>query len=152
MRAQQVTIAALERRIQELEAQLARYSGNSSRPPSSDPPGAPPPAPLKRKGRKRGGQPGHTKFTRALVPAERVTRTLVLKPQACRRCGGALVGEDPAPYRHQVIEIPKVVASVDDYQLHALGCPRCGNRARKSGNRSDSSTRALFGASSIAAD
>lgn len=126
VRAQQATIAALERRIQELEAQLARYSGNSSRPPSSDPPGAPPPAPLKRKGRKRGGQPGHTKFTRALVPAERVTRTVVLKPQACRRCGGALVGEDPAPYRHQVIEIPKVVASVDDYQLHALGCPRCG--------------------------
>lgn len=74
VRAQQATIAALERRIQELEALLARYSGNSSRLPSSDPPGAPPPAPAKRTGRKRGGQRGHAKFTRALVPPERGNR------------------------------------------------------------------------------
>jgi hypothetical protein len=38
--ARQRTIAALEARARELEAQLAQYSGNSSRPPSSDPPGA----------------------------------------------------------------------------------------------------------------
>jgi transposase len=76
--AQKRTIAALERRIQqlevrirELEALLARYSGNSSKPPSSDRPGAPPPARPKRTGRKRGGQPGHEKHSRELLPPER---------------------------------------------------------------------------------
>jgi transposase len=122
---QRATIRALERRVQELEAQLAKFSGNSSRPPSSDPPGAPPPAPPKRTGRTRGGQPGHDKQSRALVPPEQVTRTEVIKPPACRRCGGVLEGNDPAPYRHQVIEVPKVAATVEEYQLHALDCPRC---------------------------
>jgi transposase len=127
---QQQTIAMLEGRVHELEARLARYSGNSSRPPSSDPPGAPPPAPPKRTGRRRGGQPGHRGYRRELVPAEQVTRTQVVKPTSCRRCGGALAGEDPAPYRHQVIDIPKVVATVEEYQLHSLVCEECGLSTR----------------------
>jgi len=133
----QKTIAVLKRRIEELEAQLrglqailARNSGNSSSPPSSDPPGAPPPAPPKRTGRKRGGQPGHEKHSRELVPPERVNRTLVVKPEVCRRCGDALTGDDPAPHRHQVVEVPKVTATVDEYQLHALGCAKCGISTR----------------------
>jgi transposase len=136
---QKRTMAALERRIhelearlRELEARLGQHSGNSSRPPSTDPPGAPPPARPKRTGRKRGGQPGHGKHERALVPPEKVTRTHVLKPRACRDCGKALHGEDPAPERHQVTEIPKVVADVDEYQLHALVCDDCGTCTRAS--------------------
>ena len=124
------TIAALEGRIQQLEARLAKFSGNSSRPPSSDPPGAPPPSPPKRTGRKRGGQPGHEKHTRSLVPPERVTRTLIVKPEGCRRCGGALEGDDPDPYRHQVTEVPKVVATVEEYQLYSLVCAKCGISTR----------------------
>ena len=119
-------IVELEARVRELEALLARYSGNSSKPPSSDPPGAPPPAPPKRTGRKRGGQPGHKKHDRELVPNERVTRTTVVKPTECRRCHGALSGNDPEPERHQVTEVPKVVATVEEYQLHTLHCPTCG--------------------------
>lgn len=128
--AQQQMIATLERRIRELEARLARFSGNSSNPPSSDPPGAPPPAPPKRKGRKRGGQPGHERHTRTLVPPEKVTRTHTVKPCTCRQCGGPLQGEDAEPYRHQVIEIPKVTATVDEYQLHTLICGGCGTSTR----------------------
>src|SRR5271167_3690407 len=60
--------AALRARVTELEARLGKSSGNSSRPPSSDPPGTPPPALPKRTGRKRGGQPGHAKHSRPLVP------------------------------------------------------------------------------------
>jgi transposase len=123
-------IVQLEARVQELEARLARYSGNSSKPPSSDPPGAPPPAPPKRTGRKRGGQPGHEKHSRPLVPPERVTRTVVVKPVACRRCGGELTGDDPEPLHHQVADVPKIPATVDDYLLHALGCPKCGISTR----------------------
>lgn len=137
--AQKRTIAALEQRVQELEgkvreleARLGQHSGNSSRPPSSDPPGTPPPARPTRTGRKRGGQPGHEKHERALVPPERVTRTHVLKPQACRCCGKALHGEDPEPDRHQVVEIPKVAADVDEYQLHTLSCDACGASTRAS--------------------
>jgi transposase len=130
VRAQEATIAALEQRVRELEAQLAKFSRNSSRPPSSDPPGAPPPAPPKRTGQKRGGQPGHEKQSRSLMPPEQVTRTEVIRPLACRRCGGALEGDDPDPYRHQVINVPKVAATVEEYQLHALDCPRCGISTR----------------------
>ena len=123
-------ICELEARIRELEARLGKSSGNSSRPPSSDPPGAPPPALPKRTGRKRGGQPGHAKYSHPLVPPERVTRTIVVKPEECRRCGNALEGDDPDPYRHQVTEVPKVLATVEEYQLHALDCLRCGISTR----------------------
>jgi transposase len=135
--AHQRTIAVLAQRVEQLEARqrelgakLGRNSGNSSSPPASDPPGAPPPAPPKRTGRKRGGQPGHDKHFRELVPPERVNRTIVVKPEVCRRCSDALIGDDPAPYRHQVTDVPKVVATVDEYQLHALGCPKCGISTR----------------------
>lgn len=128
--AQRKTIAALEQRVATLEAQLAQFSGNSSKPPSSDPPGAPPPAQPKRTGRRRGGQPGHRKHERTLIPPEQVTRTHVLKPAECRRCGTKLAGDDPEPYRHQVVDIPKAPAEVDEYQLHALCCKTCGVSTR----------------------
>jgi transposase len=128
--AQKRTITELGARVRELEARLGQRSGNSSRPPSSDPPGSPPPALPKRTGRKRGGQPGHAKHDRALVPPEKVTRTHVLKPQACACCGKALHGQDPEPDRHQVVEIPKAVADVDEYQIHTLTCDACGASTR----------------------
>jgi len=137
--AQKRTIAAHERRVHELEAQvrelearLGQHSGNSSRPPSTDPPGTPPPARPIRTGRQRGGQPGHDKHERPLVPPENVTRIHVLKPQACQCCGKALHGEDPEPDRHQVVEIPKAVADVDEYQIHTLTCDDCGASTRAS--------------------
>jgi transposase len=123
-------VAQLEARVRELEALLGRNSGNSSRPPSSDPPGAPPPTRPKRTGRQRGGQPGHEKHSRPLVPRERVDRTIAMKPDVCRRCGDALEGDDSNPFRHQVFEVPKVVGTVDEYQLHALFCPKCGISTR----------------------
>src|SRR3954447_10048958 len=70
-------IASLEKRIADLEAKLNLNSTNSSRPPSTDPPAVKlkrrPPAPPS--GRKRGGQPGHKRHTRALVPAEQLRGT-----------------------------------------------------------------------------
>lgn len=119
-------VARQTRRITELEALLAQHSGNSSRPPSSDPPGTPPPSRPKRTGRRRGGQRGHERHTRTLVPPDQVDKTHTCKPKACRRCGHGLTGNDPEPHRHQVTEIPKVKATVEEYQLHALRCEACG--------------------------
>ncbi len=83
---------------------------------------------------RRGGQPGHEKQSRPLVPPERghTTEVIAAKPDVCRRCGDALEGDDPSPFRHQVFEVPKVMATVDEYQLHALDCPKCGISTRAS--------------------
>lgn len=121
---------ALRQQVQELTALLKQNSTNSSKPPSSDPPSAPPAKPRKPSGRKRGGQPGHDKHERELVPPEKVTATEVIKPEYCRACSHPLDGDDPSPYRHQVFEIPKITPTVHEYQLHTLGCTWCGIRTR----------------------
>src|SRR5438093_13310315 len=90
-------IAELERRIKDLEARLQLNSTNSSKPPSSDPIGLKRKPPTPPSQRKRGGQPGHPKAFRALVPPEKLHSSTDCKPTSCRRCGHALHGEDPTP-------------------------------------------------------
>ena len=76
-------------------------------------------------GGKLGGQPGHPKHERALIPPEQCQAVVPVKPEACRRCGEALAGSDPEPLRHQVWEIPEIKPLVTEYQLHRLTCPCC---------------------------
>ena len=87
----------------ELERRLGRTPQNSSLPPSSQHPhGKPAPPKAKASGkkkRKRGGQPGHPRHERALIPAENCTEVSDHKPDACRRCGEELTGRDPDPLR-----------------------------------------------------
>ena len=98
-------IAELESRLKELEARLKLSPRNSSLPPSSEHPHAKPLANEKvRSKKKRGGQPGHVKHERPLIPVEQCSRVIVLKPSACRRCGTKLSGDDAQPQRHQVWE------------------------------------------------
>jgi transposase len=119
-------VAELEQRVGDLEARLQLNSTNSSKPPSSDPIGLKRKPPAPPSGRKRGGQPGHRRALRRLVPAEEVRSITDCRPTDCRRCGHTLVGDDPAPLVHQVAELPKIEPLVDEYRLHRLGCPRCG--------------------------
>jgi transposase len=125
-------LASLEKRIADLEARLNTNSTNSSKPPSSDPPGIKvkrrPPVPPS--GRKRGGQPGHKRHTRALVPPDQIRETFEIKPTQCGGCGAALEGQDPDPVRHQVAEVPPVRPDVDEYRLHRLTCSDCGATTR----------------------
>src|SRR5437763_1063373 len=125
-------IASLEKRIADLEARLNLNSTNSSKPPSTDPPAVKvkrrPPAPPS--GRKRGGQPGHKRHTRALVPPEQIREIFEVRPSLCKGCGSALLGNDPDPPRHQVAEIPPVRPDVDEYRLHKLICSCCGTATR----------------------
>ena len=100
---------------------------NSSLPPSSEHPHAKKPVPKRKpSGRKRGGQKGHTKHQRTLVPPELVSELITLKPSHCRRCGEVLKGSDPEPLRHQVFELPEIKPIITEYQQHRLGCPCCG--------------------------
>jgi len=121
-------LAQLESRVKDLENRLKLNSTNSSKPPSSDPIGLKrkPPSPPSKK--KRGGQPGHPKAHRALVPPEKVRDTINCIPISCRRCGHELSGEDPEPLIHQVAELPRIEPIVDEYRLHRLVCPDCGEK------------------------
>jgi transposase len=118
-------IAVLEARIAELERQLPKTPQNSSLPPSTQHPHAKP-APRKEKSDKKpGGQPGHAKYERALIPVEQCTEVVSLIPETCRRCGEPLAGSDPHPLRHQVWEIPEIKPLVTEYQRHRLTCAGC---------------------------
>jgi transposase len=121
-------LQALQRQVEELQCRLNQNSTNSSRPPSSDPPHVNRRPPEPPSGSKCGGQQGHARHQRPLVPPEQVKQTIPLKPPACRMCGHALQGEDSPPRRHQVAEIPPIQPDVTEYQLHRLACPQCGTR------------------------
>ena len=122
----QQRIAELERRVRDLEARLKLNSTNSSQPPSSDPIGLKRKPPTPPSPRERGGQPGHRKTFRVLVPPEKLRSSHDCKPKACRDCGHPLHGTDPNPLVHQVAERPRIEPLVDQYQLHRLRCARCG--------------------------
>lgn len=124
----QAVIEHYERRIAVLEAELAavkKTPRNSSLPPSVEHPHAKPPRGRKASGKKPGGQAGHPKHDRPLIPTEQCQAVVPLKPETCRRCGETLVGGDPEPLRHQVWEIPEIKPFVTEYRLHRLRCPGC---------------------------
>src|SRR5258708_39974089 len=90
-------IAELERRVGDLEARLKLNSTNSSKPPSSDPIGFKRKPPTPPSGRKRGGQPGHPRAQRRLVPPEKLRTITERRPTARPRCCQSLLGNYPTP-------------------------------------------------------
>jgi transposase len=123
-------IAHLEEENRQLKERLNLNSSNSSKPPSSDAPGTPRP-PKKPTGRHPGGQPGHKKHERRLLPAEAVQHFIELVPKECKGCGRRLKGKDSEPHRHQVVEVAPLVALVTEYRSHALECIGCGTVTRQ---------------------
>lgn len=134
-------IAALERRVAQLEAlvrdltaRLAANASNSSLPPSANPPGAPAPVTKPKSKRTPGGQPGHPPHLTQLLPPDRVDRLVPLVPTACGRCAAPLPPDpgpaDPAPVRHQQVELPPRLTHVTEWQAHARTCPGCGHLTR----------------------
>ena len=116
----------LEERVEELEAKLAKNSRNSSKPPSTEHPHAKPPPEKKPKSkRKPGGQRGHQKFERALIPTGQCKVVIPCKPGECRSCGKTLRGRDKQPLRQQVWDV-EIRPVVTEYQQHRLTCPCCG--------------------------
>src|SRR5262245_40610816 len=68
-------LQALQKQVDDLHHRLNQNSTNSSRPPSSDLPHVKRRPPKPPSGRKRGGQQGHARHQRPLVPPEQVELT-----------------------------------------------------------------------------
>ena len=120
-------VAALETLVLALRDKLRLDSRTSSKPPSSDGPGAAPRSTTPT-GRPRGAQKGHKGSPRRqrLEPDE----CLPILPAACKRCHGPLLGFDPHPQIHQVVDLNDHGRWVRDYALHKLLCTACGARTR----------------------
>lgn len=128
-------IAQLRKQVEKLEDRIAQLEGrpprttpqNSSIPPSTQHPHAKPKRrkPLGGK-RKPGGQQGHPRHQRALLPPDQCDDIVPCIPQSCRRCGGDLVDKAQEPIRHQVTELPVIRPIITEYQLHRQFCPCCG--------------------------
>lgn len=132
-------VAALEEELnrlrienERLREQTQRSSRNSSQPPSSDPPSAPPRKKRRSSGKKRGAQPGHEGHPRKLYRPQECRSVSDHRPTECGDCGTALSGDDANPVRHQVVELPETPPLVDEYRLHRLTCPDCGETTRAS--------------------
>jgi len=120
-------IVKLETELEHLRRQVkGKTPQNSSLPPSTQHPHAKPKSRKRKSKKKRGGQPGHKKHERPLIPTDECDDVQRLKPTECRRCGEQLSGSDPEPLRHQVWELPEIKPHVTEYQRHRLACPGCG--------------------------
>ena len=123
-------IEKLEAENRDLRARLGLNSSNSSKPPSTDPPGRKRKPPVPASGRKRGGQPGHSRHQRPLVPPDRVNDIVECKPTECEGCAAPLLGDDPEPDRQQLAEVPPIDPTVTEFRIHTLVCGGCGHRTR----------------------
>jgi len=124
-------IEVLERRIEVLESELARYktrkdSSNSSMPPSKDENKPPRTSSLREKsGRKVGGQPGHEGKT--LEMTDTPDEIIEHRAYFCPECGKD-VSDMPFELfgKRQVIDIPAIKQIVTEHRVYRCTCT-CGN-------------------------
>jgi transposase len=134
----------LKARLSELEeenaslkqeiAKLSKTSKNSSKPPSSDI--------VKGRGKTKGqnkddgdgdgdgglgvgGQPGHSKHTRAAFSEEEISNVYDYTLEDCPDCQGELQPGEEAPKVIQQIEIKEIPIEIDEHRGHAYWCPNC---------------------------
>jgi len=61
-----------------------------------------------------------------LKPESEVDQIIDIRAEQCGQCGTLLLGDDPAPERHQVTELPQITPEVIEYRRHCLRCVACG--------------------------
>jgi len=124
-------IDRLEKRIAELEAEVARLrkdSSTSSKPPSSDIVKPPKPAPPQgTRKRPKGGQPGHPRHERPAFGPDEVDEVREYRLDTCPQCGGPV---EPAaavapPRIIEQVDLPAKLVTVCEHRAPAFWCPRC---------------------------
>ena len=131
-------INSLSERVTELEDQLVKNSGNSSKPPSSDGFKKKPLEPMttslrKKSGKKVGGQPGHEGKT--LEQVADPDDAIAYRPECCPDCQADLHDAIVIPgevCRRQVVDIPAPKVFVTEHRALSVTCPGCGKACRGS--------------------
>jgi len=115
-----------EKRVRDLEDQLAKNSRNSSKPPSTDGLKKPSPKSLRKKGqRNSGGQPGHMGHTLKMV--EEPDHTEVHRVEECECCHRSLADHEPdSVEKRQVHDLPPRRLVVIEHQGEIKLCA-CGH-------------------------
>ena len=121
-----VRLEASEQRVKHLEAQVAKNSRNSSKPPSTDGFKKPEPKSLRKKStRPSGGQPGHQGQTLAM--AEKPQRKKRHRVARCACCGLSLAHRPlEGIEKRQVHDLPPRGLIVTEHQAEIKHCP-CGH-------------------------
>lgn len=117
-------IAQLQQRIQVLEKRLAKNSGNSHLPSSSDRFVRQPKSLRTRSGKKPGGQKGHPGST--LIVQSCPDEVFVHRVECCQHCQQDLT-QIPASTveRRQVLDLPPPRLRVWEHQAEHKQCPSC---------------------------
>jgi transposase len=126
----QAQVQALQDTIRQLQEQLAharKNSSTSSKPPSSDIVQPPKPSPPEGQAkRRRGGQPGHDKHQRALLPPEQINGdSLDFRLDCCPDCGHSLQPAPQGPRVVQQLDIPVIPVRISEYRSQPGWCPHC---------------------------
>ena len=122
-------IAELERQVAQLVEQVAKLSknsSNSSKPPSSDI--VKPPKPKlknKKKRRKIGGQPGHSKHEREPFSVEDLDAIWEYELSCCPGCGGRVKQAKAKPQVVQQVEVVQSPVRIEEHRGLAYYCSRC---------------------------
>ena len=111
-----------ERRVRQLEAQAAKDSHNSSKPPSADGLAKPKPKSLRPPSEHpTGGQPGHPGQT--LRRVEQPDRTVRHPVEHCAGCGRSLADQSPDRIeRRQIFDLPEPKLEVTEHQAEVKIC------------------------------
>ncbi len=127
VRALQLANQALQKRVEALEARLAKNSGNSDKPPSSDGYTKPDPKSLRKKsGLNSGGQNGHPGS--ALLLADKPDSVILHRLKRCPcGCGASLRHQPVLRYeRRQVFDLPPQKLVVTEHRAEVKLCPNSG--------------------------
>ena len=126
----QATLRVFAEQIKKLEDQLAKNSGNSGKPPSSD--GYEKPAPKSRRKRsqkKSGGQTGHAGYS--LEAVERPDAIVVHEVSCCANCEKPLKRvKAVAIEKRQVFDLPEICLQVTEHQAEIKVCPDCQKQTK----------------------
>src|SRR6266851_3417436 len=123
-------IRALQESVSLLQQQLAtarKDSSSSSKPPSSDIVKPPKSQTCSDEDKRlRGGQPGHPKHQRALLPAEQLSEPpLDYRLCHCPFCGATLESSTAEIHAVQQIELVEEFVTIEEHRSHPGWCSHC---------------------------